>query len=171
MDIDDAGKIIFAYGGALQVKPEYGLFRKSSLLPCSKDDILKAAKLLIALKIEVRQWNDEWRDSMEGALCFLPNFHDDKEVDYINRISRIWFEGKIKKDDLQFTNWKKRMDELFKESKEFQEKIIDKELDNFIRDVENLDRKDYLYHQRIYTLIGLEYSPQIEKIYERKYLK
>jgi len=39
------------------------------------------------------------------------------------------------------------------------------EMDDFIVQARRLGPDDPLYHQRVYTLIGLEYSPTIEKSY------
>jgi hypothetical protein len=40
---------------------------------------------------------------------------------------------------------------------------IRQEMDDFIAEVKTWDADEPLFHQRVYTLIGLEYSPAIEK--------
>lgn len=159
MTIYDAEKIVNKYGAALTVKPEVGLFRKLSLLPTSKENVIKAFKLQIAFLIEYKSWNDETKDTLITPLFFLAHFREDKEVERFIKTDKLIREKKISLDDKIAIEYNNAEREIVSES-------LNIKLDGFIEQVNNMDTKDALYHQRVYTLIGLEYSPKVEKAYD-----
>ena len=144
-----ANEIVRQYGEALaRGCPDDGVARYASYLPCTREEIIQAFKLVLAFEIEHKSLTQKNYDLLVPAIMYLDSFVADDRADRINRGGRDF------------------------ENKEYWEFIptmasaeIREEIDNFLTQVEAMDSEDTLFHQRVYTLIGLPYSPDIEKKY------
>ena len=145
----DAERIVRAYGAALsRGSPDRGIARYDSYLPCSKDEIKQAVKLWLAFQIELGSLTKEPTENLLGAISFLNSFVPDEEAERINRSN-----GSLENEEYWY----------FVENMVSSE--IREEIDDFIKEVMMLDPVDALFHQKVYTLIGIPYSTSIEKQY------
>jgi hypothetical protein len=144
-----AEEIVQQYGAALAKGcREGGIARYESYLPCSKAKIKQAVKLFLAWQIEHKSLLKEPTETLLGAVAALNSFLPDDQADRVNQSRRT-------PDDPEF--W-----DAMKNVVSFE---IREEMDEFIAEVQKWDTNDPLFHQRVYTLIGLEYSSAIEKGY------
>jgi hypothetical protein len=144
-----AEKIVQQYGAALaRGVPKGHIARYESYLPCSKEKIKQAFKLVLAYQVEHRSLTKDTGNLLIGAVSHLNAFVPDEKADRINA-------NKLLIGD--------------EESSQFMHDMagveIWAEMDEFVAAVQALDSEDDLFHQRVYTLIGLEYSERIEKAY------
>jgi hypothetical protein len=142
-----AERIVQRYGAALaRGCPDGGIARYESYLPCSKGKIKQAVKLVLAFQIEYSSLEKEPTENLLQAISCLNSFVPEEKANQINK-------GDHGVHNTLYWDFIKTMVSL----------EIREEIDNFIQQVRQLDQDDPLFHQRVYTLIGLEYSPSIEK--------
>lgn len=145
MTIQEADEIVTGYGAALtRGCPDKGVARYESYLPCSKDRIKKAFKLTFAFLIEHNAFTRELQDSLFNSIIFLEQFVPDAVARRIN-VSHL--NHSFDKEYQTFA------------TSNMVNFVILREMEEFIAAVRGLDSSDPLYKQRIYTMIGLEYSP------------
>lgn len=159
MKLDKARKIINKYGAALAT--EEAILRRESLLPCDKDTIVKAAKLFLAYLIEYDTLNEDTEQSMITSIAGIGSFVPDKEAIEVNKVLHSMRAGEIPSDDPRIAPAMQKVT-----SKMISLELMS-EIQNFILEVRLLDRFDPLYHQRIYTLAGIEYSPEKKRSFWR----
>jgi hypothetical protein len=144
-----AEQIVRQYGGALaRGGPEGSIARYESYLPCSKEKIKQSFKLMLAYEVEHRSLTNETANLLIGSVAHLNAFVPDEKADRINA-------NKLRIGDKECS---RHLHDMWGVE-------IRAEMDVFIAAVQALDRDDGLFHQRVYTLIGLEYSKRIEKAY------
>jgi hypothetical protein len=144
-----AEEIVKQYGAALaRGCPDGGIARYDSYLPCSKEKIKQAYKLALAYQIEHESLTKETAELLLGAVTTLNAFVPEEKANRINNNKH------------SIGN-----DECWEFMRNMSGLEIWSEMNEFIADVQVLDRQDHLFHQRVHTLIGLEYSPGIEKRY------
>lgn len=144
-----AETIVQQYGAALaQGCPDGGIARYESYLPCSKEKIKQAFKLFLAYKIEYKSLTKEPTETLLGAISALNAFVSEEKANRINN-------SKPSLENEEYWEFTKAMFGL----------DVREEMDQFIIEIQGFDPDDPLFHQRVYTLIGLQYSPTIEKSY------
>ena len=146
----EAETIVQQYGAALArgTPTERGIARYESYLPCSKERIKQATKVFLAFKIEYHSLEKEFTETLLGAVSHLNAFVPEETANRINS-------SKHTLEDEEYWQFSRAMFGM----------DIREEMDNFILDVQALDRDDPLFHQRVFTLAGIPYSPKIEKGY------
>ena len=146
-----AEKIVQQYGAALaRGCPEGHIARPETFLPCPKEKIKQAFKLVLAFEVEHKSLTQENAGQLLGAIMYLDSFVPDDKADRINQGA-----GSPLQPNTEYWDFTSTMVSI----------EIRREMDEFIEQVQDLDADDPLFHQRIYTLIGLPYSPRIEKSY------
>lgn len=93
MDLEQAEKIVNAYGAALASGKEGEMARKVSLLPCDKETIIRAYKLFIAHLIEYRSLDEKMKDAFIVSLSGIGSFFDDEDADSFNRSLKLYRNG------------------------------------------------------------------------------
>jgi hypothetical protein len=152
----DAERIVQQYGAALaRGCPDGGIARYASFLQNSDDEIKQATKLFLACRIEHKALTKEIAENILGAVSALHSFVPDDQADRINEIHR--------------NRESCGNDELWVFIRNMVSLEIREEMDNFISQVQPLNTDDSLFHQRVYTLAGLEYGPEVEKGYLKLY--
>ncbi|GGF76707.1 hypothetical protein GCM10010912_22270 [Paenibacillus albidus] len=155
MNLEQAEKIVNAYGAALASGKDGEMARKMSILPCDKETIIKAYKLFIAHLIEYRSFDEKTKDGFIVSLSGIGSFIEDENADNFNRSIKQYKTGMNKE---YVTS---------EEYRNFMSNIVDvnlmEEIEQFISDVSELDEEDSLYHQRVYTLAGIEYVPEKQR--------
>lgn len=154
MNLKEAEKIVQSYGTALAHGTE-GVARYESWLPQSKETIIKAFKLYLSFLIEFDSLTKRNYDELLVSASGLSSFIEDDKAKKINNTVRLYKE----KDPSQRPS-DEDMEEFMNFSKQMVSLTIQQELQDFIDEVGRLDKEDQLFHQRVYTLIGLEYSPE-----------
>ena len=153
----DAERIVQQYGAALaRGYPDRGIARYASYLSHSRDEIKQASKLFLACRIEHDSLTNEVAENLLGAVMFLDSFVPDAQADRINQIHRTT-------QSLENEEYSTFISNMLNME-------IREEMDEFIVEVEALDPNDPLFHQRIYTLAGLEYGPSVENGYFELYV-
>jgi hypothetical protein len=151
----EAETIVQQYGAALArgTPIESGIARYESYLPCSKERIKQAFKIFLAFQIEYQSLGKESTENLLGALSGLNAFVPAETADRINNSGHSLED----KEYWEFTQAMFGLD-------------IRQEMDDFIGEVRGLDKDDPLFHQRVFTLAGLPYSPKVEKGYIETFL-
>ncbi|HSS21663.1 MAG TPA: hypothetical protein VLL54_16440 [Pyrinomonadaceae bacterium] len=144
-----AEEIVQHYGAAL----EHGLSDgrtaiPESLLPCSKERIKQAFKLALAFQIDYDSLKEEDRSTLVAGLMYLGQFVPDAQANLINEGPRT----------LANVNYNEFQDLQINAALEVKE-----EMDSFVAQITALDKFDPLFHQKTYSLIGLEYSDSVKQ--------
>jgi hypothetical protein len=163
MTLQDAERIVQEYGSALASESATdGPASSVSQLPCSPERIVQAMKLWLAHDIQNRSLTDEFCNEIGTAVSRLPYFIGDEEARRLNAISRSFSPteraGLATEDFMARTKAVGAMHEWTTNAGIADSSLRD-ELSDFIATVEEFDPADPLYWQRVYTLVGLEYSP------------
>lgn len=141
-----AEEIIRQYADAMvRSGEEEGTTRRESYLPCSKEKIKQACKLTLAFLIEHNSLNQQYTNELLSTIMYLDSFVPDDKAERINSNRSL--------KNKEYADYCTSM--ISSE--------IRFEMDEFIEQVEALDSIDPLFHQKVYTLIGLEYSPAVKK--------
>jgi hypothetical protein len=155
MKLSKAREIVNLYGGALSKLKDGEISRKVSLLPTDKETIIKATKLFVAYLIEFESLDKQAEDALIVSLSGIGTFVPDDRAMKINEAVKLIRSGVTEHEE---------------EKKIFGEFITEMDGTNIIQDVEEfinsvyaLNREDPLFHQRVYTLAGIEYSPSKKK--------
>lgn len=144
MTPERAEEIVCQYGAALaNIGSEKGIAKCESNLPCPRDQIKNAFKLVLAFLIEHESLTQAAKEQLLVPLTYLHWFVPDAQAKRINT------------HHLNTTR-----DEEYRRFRSalFDREIV-REMEQFINEVHRLDLDDPLFHQRVYTMIGLEYSP------------
>jgi hypothetical protein len=150
MNLEKARAIVEKYGAAL-AKEEAPL-RRESLLPSDKNTIIKATKLFIAYLIEFHGLTEDSEQSLISSIGYITAFVPDREAIEVNHVLESFTSGQIPSGDPRVgAAVKKATDAMYSSE-------LADDIQRFIYEVHQLDREDPLYHQRIYTLAGIEYS-------------
>lgn len=157
MNLVQAEKVVNDYGAALASGNEGEFARKISSLPANKDTIIKAYKLFIAHYIEYDILTEEIGNQLVLALCGINIFVTDSEAQTINSSASLRKVG-VPADDPRIRNSVQFM------MKNGYDGVLFDEINEFIGQVQDLNKEDPLYHQRIYTLAGVEYIPEESSI-------
>lgn len=155
MKLDKAREIVNKYGAALA--KEEAVLRRESLLPADKETIIKATKLFLAYLIEYDSLTEDAEQSMIVSIGGLGSFVPDKEAIAVNKVLKAFKAGEIPSGDPRIAAATSKITSTMINPE------LMNEVQNFIFDVRQLDREDTLFHQRIYTLAGIEYSPEKKK--------
>ncbi|WP_339823456.1 hypothetical protein NST45_18470 [Paenibacillus sp. FSL R7-0163] len=155
MDLEQAEKIVNEYGAALASGKEGEMARKISLLPCDKETIVKAYKLFIAHLIEYKSLEEKTKDALIVSLSGIGSFISDENAMDFNRSIKLYKSGMYDEyvSSEEYSNFMKNMVNI----------DLMEEIEQFISDVSDLDEEDSLYHQRVYTLAGIEYVPEKQR--------
>lgn len=147
-----AAEIIEQYADAMaRGTPDGGIARYESYLPCSKDRIKQACKLSLAFLIEHHSLKQEYVRLLLSTIAGLSSFVPDEKAKRIN------------------ANRTPANEEYRQFSDSMIGREIRREMDEFIEQVEAMDTCDPLFHQRVYTLIGLEYFPSVKQKFSDAY--
>ena len=140
--ITQAYRIVGQYGAALaKGPPDNGIARDESYLPCSKDKIVNAFKVVLAFEIEHRILTPKAADQLVAAAPYLGSFVADDKADRINNDHKRDIHSE---EHMEFIRGMANREVL-------------NDLESFIRRVQTLDRQDPLYRKKVFELIGLEY--------------
>ena len=157
MTLNEAENIVQKYGAALARGTDGGIARREAWLPRPKSDIIKAFKLVIGFLIEYKSLTEKNYNELIVPLSALNSFVNDQMFNKINSVHKLIREGKIdsitQEDQNEFQEFVATM--MGKETSE--------EVKLFIEKVQDFDTDDPLFHQRLYTEIGLEFSPTKKK--------
>ncbi|WP_342422323.1 hypothetical protein [Paenibacillus sp. FSL E2-0178] len=149
MKLEQAEKIVNAYGAALSSGKEGEMARRMSLLPCDKETIIKANKIYIAYLIRYKIINDKIMDALIVSLSGIGSFIEDNRANQINKSIQLYKSGEYD----EYVN--------SKEYSEFLQGIVNinmiEDVQEFIETVYGFDDDDPLYFQRVCTLAGVEY--------------
>ncbi|MEQ1751821.1 MAG: hypothetical protein ABL974_20535 [Prosthecobacter sp.] len=162
MTSSQAELIITEYGAVLeQACSGDGAAYCLSRLPAPPQRIMQAMKLALASDIHSGALTEDMRNHFGGGASFLTRFIPDDEAQRLNDIKR-----NFKSSDVA----RLPPDEFRKQSQIMGEVLnwttnammagltLRSELTAFIESVQQLDPRDSLFWQRVYTLAGLEYS-------------
>jgi ribosomal protein L16 Arg81 hydroxylase len=153
MTLQEAIITIKKYGSAFENPNNEGIARYESWLPCSKDSIILAFKLLFAHLIEHQQLSQQRFDELIVPLMAIDSFVDDQQASEIDRIHKRLEVNQVTSEELEtYTLYMKKSFS----SKETVDHMID-----YVNLVLKLDPTDSLYHQKICTYAGIEYSDEI----------
>lgn len=162
MTLNDAQKIAQDYGSVLETeKPDGGPACFASRLPDSPERIMQAMKLWLAHDIQKRSLTQEFQSLVCGAASRLSYYIRDEEADRLNAISGDFSPQKrVGLSTEQFMERAKAIGEVHEWTTTAQIAgiALSRELSDFVAAVEFFDPSDKLYWQRVYTLVGLEYS-------------
>jgi hypothetical protein len=163
MTLSDAKNIVSDYGEALAIKkPNEGPAFCESRLPHSPMEIMQAMKLLLADEIQLSSFTEDFRNMIATGAMFLPYFIDDMEVQRLYTIKNNFSAAnRVGLSDQEFSERSEAIQEVHEWTLNARTAGagLRGELADFIKVVKNFDQDDPLYWQRVYTLIGLEYSP------------
>lgn len=161
MKLQEAEKIVQSYGGALVLGTEGEIARYESWLPQPKETIIKAVKLWLSFLIQNDSLTKQYFDKLVCPVMSLDTFVEDNKAQKINNTVRLY----KKKDSSQrpSANDMEELGEFIKLN--FGGVAILHDLQDFVEEVGKLDKVDQLFHQRVYTLIGLEYTPEKRKAF------
>jgi hypothetical protein len=163
MTLKDADEIVQQYASVLaQDAPDEIASSKNQLLN-SQDKIIQAMKFLLGFAIESHSLDEKFSNDIKGAASRLPYFIEDAEARRINAIKNN-SRREMKRKDLPAQDFIKHAEALkevhdFSISADIAGLALSGELADFIATVEQLNPQDPIYYQRVYTLIGIEYSP------------
>jgi hypothetical protein len=132
--------------------PEGEIARYESNLPCSKERIKQACKVVLAYLIEYDAISQDYATNLLSMVLHIGSFEPD---DKAKRINTLKANGE--------PNWWKDFNQI--------DVATRTELDEFIEQVEALDSTDPLFHQHVYSLIGIEYSPRLKRSFREFYLE
>ena len=146
-----ADEIIREYGAALENGLSgYGTAIRESSLPCPKEKLKQAFKLTLAFRIYYDSLKEEDRSNLVSGLMSLGHFVPDAQADLVNDGTRTLG------------------DPIFNEFVDYQtgtSLAIYEEMNAFVSEVKAFEEFDPLFHQRVCTLIGLEYSQSIKRAF------
>jgi hypothetical protein len=163
MTLQAAEKIVQEFGSVLASdNATDGPASSVSRLPCSPERILQAMKLWLAHDIQNRSLTEVFRNEIGTAASRLPYFIEDEEARRLNATSRSFSpteRAPVTTED--FIDRAKAVGDMHEWTTTAQIAgwSLRGELSDFIATVEEFDPEDPLYWQRVYTLVGLEYSP------------
>lgn len=161
MTLQEAITTIKKYGSAFENPNNDGIARCESWLPCSKNSIVLAFKLLFAHLIEHQQLSQERFDELIVPLMAIDSFVDDQQAIEIDEIHKRLEADQLTSGELEkYTLYMKKSFS----SKETVDHMID-----YVNLVLKLDPADSLYHQKICTYAGIEYSEEIQKSFRRRF--
>lgn len=161
MTLQEAITTIKKYGSAFENQNKEGIARYESWLPCPKQNIILAFKLLFAHLIEHQQLSQKRFDELIVPLMAIDSFVDDQQGNEIDRIHKRLEADQITSGELEkYTSYMKRSFS----SKETVDHMID-----YVNLVLKLDPTDSLYHQKICTYAGIEYSDEIQNSFRRQF--
>jgi hypothetical protein len=147
-----AEQIIKQYGDALAREiPDDGLARYESFLPCPKERLKQAFKVMFAFLIEYEEMDQPYADHLLTGITYLGQFEPDEKARHINAL-------------------RANGEPYWHEFDQF-EMASRAEIDRFIEEVSALDSSDPLFHQQVYSLIGLEYSAKLRRSFREFYLE
>lgn len=147
----DADNIVQQFAAVLAVEPKYGeIARPASILPGSRRTIVSATKLLLGYLYRQRRLDESISSSLTVACMSLGQFCDDQLAASINRASIL----------------RERTPELSSFRRGMVDTSIRFELQSFLDSVVELPASDPLWVQRLYTLAGLEYSPEYKDAFD-----
>lgn len=166
MTLNEAKTIVADYGDALAIKNpnEDPAFCKSRL-PHSPMKIMQAMKLLLADEIQLSSFTEDFRNMIATGAMFLPYFIDDMEVQRLNTIKNNFSAAnRVGLSDQEFSERSEAIQEVHEWTRDALTAGagLRSELADFIKTVKQFDQDDPLYWQRVYTLVGLAYSPAME---------
>lgn len=155
-------RIISGYVNAIADTPDKGMTRKQSWLPCSKEKIVTAYKIFMSHVLRYNTLTKEQFEQYMILLNFIDSFVKDEEAIIIDNFYNL--------NNEEMQNYKIKSPEQFEYGLNFATKVnaSDKydEVVSFIHDVQNLDKDDPLYCQKIYSLANLEYRPEYKRCFE-----
>jgi hypothetical protein len=161
MTLQEAITTIKKYGNAFEYPKNEGIARCESWLPCPKHSIILAFKLLFAHLIEHQQLSQKRFDELIVPLMAIDSFVDDQQATEIDQIHKRLEADQVTSGDLEkYTLYMKKSFS----SKETVNDIID-----YVNLVLKLDPADSLYHQKICTYAGVEYSDEIRNSFQRRF--
>jgi hypothetical protein len=163
MTLQEAEKIVQEYGSVLAGESATdGPASSASRLPHSPERIMQAMKLWLAHDIQKRSLTQELRNEIATAASRLPCFVEDKEARLLNATSQSFSPAaRASLATEEFIARAKAFGDVHEwtTNTHVEGASLRAELSDFIAAVEQFDWTDSLYWQRVYTLVGLEYSP------------
>lgn len=155
MNIKEAERIVQQYGGSLAKGTEYKRFRREKWLKTTKENIIAAHKLIISFLYENKSWNQENFDLYMTPLLALDVFQSDEIIDRMINTT-IKLDNKQLSFDKNIPEVKEVMDYMLS----MRSQRIADNIDDFLNNLYKISPDDKLYHQKVYTLAGIEYSPE-----------
>jgi hypothetical protein len=163
MTLQDAEKIVQKFGSVLSSESATdGPASCASRLPYSPERIVQAMKLWLAHDIQNRSLTQEFHNEIGTAASRLPYFIEDEEARRLNATTHGFSPAEragLSTED--FITRAKAVGEVHEwtTSAHIAGSSLRDELSDFIAAVQKFDPADSLFWQRVYTLVGLEYSP------------
>jgi hypothetical protein len=154
MSIADAQRTADQYYAALVREiPNNGIARFESWLPCRPARVFQALKIVAAFEVHERALTPELRSLLGGAASALASFAPDSKAKAINDFRNKSSDEKLR---LRAGQESRDLDEFRATSDGLGLRL---EFEEYLSSVEGLDLSDPIFFQRVYTLIGLEYTP------------
>jgi hypothetical protein len=161
MTLQEAIATIKKYGSSFENSNNEGIARCESWLPCSKHSIILAFKLLFAHLIEHQQLSQQRFDELIVPLMAIDSFVDEQQAIEIDGIHKRLEADQVTSGELEkYTLYMKKS----LSSKETVDHMID-----YVNLVLKLDPTDSLYHQKICTYAGVEYSEEVRNSFRSQF--